>query len=301
MKKETIKWISSTFIGPILVGAIILVLSIPFNRNIEEIKDRLFLRYTNAPQIWGYDPLEYTTDKIFHNFECNNENSKNIDHNPNYDFAVQYLWADPYSFRRSHNSDVINGGYARVSANVIKENILRIKFVSTGWGANVMIKNKESKSVCLKDFKHLIIKFRSPINDTIGIRVRIVDYDNIHWAYGQSIRDPFGKPKLDVGGNRLIKYAKFDKDNKPLSAYSNEIKTVKIDLKKKNWVHFCYDGVKEINPKINESPLKMINFVLLEVGFDRQYYKLPLIHEMTGFYLHPEKEGIIDILEIGFE
>lgn len=298
---KDVKWIISTFIGPIFVGLVILYLGNRFSTSLENIKDQLFLKYSNAPQIWGYDPIEYTTDKIFHDFKFDDELSNDRNYSKESDFAVQYLWADPYSYRKSHNLDKINGGYARISANATDENLLRIRFVNTGWGTNVTIRNRHGKSTCVRDFKYLIFKIKSPNKDTVGFRVRIVDFDNVHWAYGKYRRDKLGKIKLDNYGNRLIEYSTTDKDNNKLMSNSKNVKELKIDLGKQNWAHYCFDGVKEINSKIAENPFFMINFIILEVGFDKQYSNLPLQHDMTGFYLHPKKEGIIDITEISFE
>jgi hypothetical protein len=299
--KRIIRTILSTIIGPIIVGFVLLYLGNRFNKNLENINDQLFIKFSNAPQIWGYDPVEYTTDRIFHDFQFKDELNADPNYSKDCDFAVQYLWADPYSNRKSHNFDKINGGFARISANITEENALRIYFINTGWGTNLTIRNRHSKSTYVRDFSNIVIKFKSPSKDTVGIRVRVVDFDNIHWAYGKYKVDKFGNFLLDTYSNKLIEYFTKDKDNKELMCYSNDVKDVKIDLTKNRWVHYCYDGVKEINSKMYASPFYMINFIILEVGFDGQYSKLSLRHDLTGFYIHSNKEGVIDILKIGFE
>lgn len=302
--KDT-KWIISTiiiaFIGPIIVGFFLLYLGNKFNKSLENIKDQLFIKYSNAPQIWGYDPVEFSTDNIFHDFQFEDKLIGALNYNKGTDAAVQYLWADPYSNRKSHNLDKMNGGFAKISANISEDNSLRVKFVNTGWGTNITIKNKYSQSTCVRDFKNIYLKFRSPNKDSVGIRIRIVDFDNVHWAYGKYQRDKFGKIKLDNNGDKLIEYSKKDKNNNELISDSDLLTKININLKKTNWVHFCYDGVKEINSKIAESPFVMINFIIIEVGFEYPYSNLVLQHDMTGFYLIPNREGVIDIAEIGFE
>ena len=68
-KNWIISTIISAFIGPIIVGCFLLYLGNKFNKSLENIKDQLFIKYSNAPQIWGYDPIEFSTDNIFHDFQ----------------------------------------------------------------------------------------------------------------------------------------------------------------------------------------------------------------------------------------
>lgn len=175
------------------------------------------------------------------------------------------------------------------------DGFLKIKFKHAGWGVNASIRQQELRLADATEFSGISIRFKSPDEEKVGIRVRVVDSKNIHWVFGKG-EDEIKKDerKKKIGHDHEYHSYSYCKS---LSTNKNKWKTVYLPLNRGRWAHFKHDGPKEIKGDTKMS--KFINLVVIEPGLVEENCELTHISPVTG-YCHNGKEGIIDIDEIKF-
>lgn len=137
------------------------------------------------------------------------------------------------------------------------------------------------------------MEVRSPKNQSIGFRLRIVDENNVHWAFAKEY-DPSPKKEL------RLQY-RTEALGKPLSIKTEKWTKYKIPLNMRNWTPFSYDGTVNLAPMIKVKSHKMLlaNLVIIEVGFE-SCDTCSESNLMSGL-MSSKKNGFFDIKKIGFE
>lgn len=154
--------------------------------------------------------------------------------------VIHNLWTDPVWFK--------NGGYEKIQPYIkpkVISNFLRLEFVRQGWGVNTTIRPENDIPVDTSQFQSMKVSFRSFDGQLVGLRVRIVDANYVHWGYGETLAY----------------------ETKDLSTNSRFWQTADIPLKESCWFHFPYDGFP---PKEGQRypNFDAINLVVFEVGLE---------------------------------
>lgn len=188
------------------------------------------------------------------------------------DRVVHELWADPLAIKHGGTVD----SYIKVSVASDDRQYLKILFVRQGWGTNVTIRPMNDAPVNASSFRYFKFQIRSPKKDRVGVRVRVVDANNICWGYGRD----------------ALVY-----ESKNLSTSSeNWSENIIISLDTDNWFPFPYDGFIPIQ-RGRKPNFYLVQMVTFEVGFEAEYTQCGL----TRFSQIIDREGEIHITPVIFE
>lgn len=185
--------------------------------------------------------------------------------------AIDELWADPFA-----EKNVGIAAYIRANIRTTEKdkNFLRINFVRQGWGVNATIRPYNDTPINASNYQCIKFKIRSPQEQIVGVRIRIVDANYIFWRYGE---------------HETFEY-------EGLSTSLNIWKSVVIPLKTKKWTHFNHDGLL-LKGNQHEPNLKAIQLITFEVGSDKN----PASEQHLTRLGSNDKEATIDISPIIFE
>ncbi|HVT61640.1 MAG TPA: hypothetical protein VHR45_24980 [Thermoanaerobaculia bacterium] len=231
--------------------------------------------------VWGLQQGQDTSGK-FNDFQLVPETGGG---------AVQFLWADPFW-------DVADPSAlpAIIWAQLLKsDHALRVHFRRVNAGCNIAIRPKSAMPAVVHDKQYLTIRFRSPSSKPVGLRVRLVDENNVHWAFGRPLvtgTDP----------NLKFRYSSSAK-NARLGTSSSEWQTVQLPLDKENWVHFYFDGPSLNIPAwetIRQRPFGLVFLVIFEVGFEPSGRPGESVDNMSRLERRAE-EGVVDLGGISFD
>jgi hypothetical protein len=188
--------------------------------------------------------------------------------------VIHNLWTDPLWYK--------NGGYKHIKPYIKPEVIstlldgsfLRLEFIRQGWGVNATIRPENDIPVDTSSFQSMKIKFKSPNRQLVGLRVRIIDINCVHWGYGENLAY----------------------ENQNLSTDSNTWQEVIIPLAQNHWFHFPYDGYppKEGQKHPDFDSLSLISF---EVGLEGTGESLATI---TKLKVNNAEPAMIDIKPVEF-
>lgn len=213
------------------------------------------------------------------------------------------MWTDPYAKFHDGNDSV----ESRISATVFKEGgafLYRIKFAGSTYGLNVAVRPKENMMHLVRDFRKILISVKSPEKKPIGFRVRVVDEQSIHWAFGEYMLNEKGNP-ISENKYKLVCYSsntRISNASKDLQTDKSDFQTFEIPLDKINWVHFNYDGPKFIDSVWETNrPFEFISLVILEVGFPSDTSCSERNKDNKKLVYRPNETGVIDIGKIWFE
>jgi hypothetical protein len=156
---------------------------------------------------------------------------------------IHNLWIDPVWYKHGGCKEIQPYVKPMIVSELLDSEFLRLEFVRQGWGVNVTIRPENDIPVDVSGFENMKISFKSPGKQLVGLRVRVIDSDCVHWGYGQSL----------------------SYENKDLSTDKDIWKTVSIPLKEDTWFHFPYDGYL---PKQYHPNFDAINLITFEIGIE---------------------------------
>lgn len=187
---------------------------------------------------------------------------------------IHNLWTDPIWYKHGGCQEI--QPYIKpeiVSELLDQEKILRLEFIRQGWGVNVTIRPENDIPVDASEFQNMKISFKSPCQQLVGLRVRVIDADCVHWGYGENL----------------------SYENKNLSTELNIWKTAIIPLKEDIWFYFPYDGYP---PKEKHPNFDAINLITFEIGLEA--YSNGSLATITKLEVNNNEPAIIDIKPVIF-
>ena len=221
------------------------------------------------------------------------------------DTCVHGYWSDPHA--RKHGGSAESKLYAQVIADTcLQSNILAITFVRQGWGCSINLRPDFVLPLLSKYIGYLHFRIRSKsINRRIGIRIRLMDINDVVWGFGKALsecdNEPFEQLLTD---NRYHTGVYNTADAKQQSMASNEYgdwTDVYLPLKDSGWFHFPFDGITRAEPLTQKPNFLSVTRLSLDVGFEdspAEQMRCPCPY--TGFSLSDKSVGQLHVSPIRF-